>query len=437
MMNYYFWLAWLSLRKTPFLSLLMVIAIATGIAACLTMVTLYSVVSGNPLAHKNERVFAVQLDSWDPDREYFGGNGVPLQLTYRDAKALYDSGIPDKIVIMRKAGMTVQKTDLSGNPSAHSTRMTTRDFFSVFDVEFKYGGPWSQDADVQPGKVAVITEGLNNRLFGGRDSIGETVLLERDVFRVVGVVADDWRLVPAVYDLSGGYFADPPEVYVPLFNVAEKEYESWGSTEGWTSEIADSYDGFLQSENVWLQAWVGLNSLEKQGEFEQFLKSYIEEQKQIGRFQRPLKYHLNTPEKWLNIYGVVSDDDRVLLALSFAFLLICLINTMVLLLAKFLKKAPEAGIRRALGASQEAIFIQHLAEAFLIGVAGGVAGLLLSWLGLSGVRSLYNNYHEVALMNGVTVAAALLLALLAALASGVLPAWRISCTAPARYLKAQ
>lgn len=417
--------------------MLMVLAIATGIGTCLTMITLYSVVSNNPLAHKNTQIYAVQLDNWDPDREYSGGNGVPLQMTYRDAKAIYDAGIADEIAVMRKAGATVQRMDMTDDPSAHSTRMTTRDFFSLFDVEFIYGGPWDHDADEQPGKVAVISEGLNNNLFDGRDSIGEAFLLEREVFRVVGVVADEWRLVPTVYDLNGGYFAPPSDVFVPFFNVNDKEYESWGSTDGWTNDIGHTYEQFLQSENVWLQVWVGLHTAEKKSEFEQYLRSYIEQNKQLGRFQRPLKYHVNTPAQWLDIYGVVSNDDRILLALSFAFLLICLINTMVLLLAKFLKKAPEAGVRRALGASQTSIFIQHLTEAFVIGVAGGMAGLILSWLGLSGVRSLYHSYQDVALMNGVTVAAAVVLALLAALASGFLPALRISRTAPARYLKAQ
>lgn len=437
MWKYYLKISWLSVRNTPMLSLLMVLAIATGIATCLTMFTMYAVISDNPMGHKNETIFAVQLDSWDPNREYHSLNNIPPQLTYTDAKALYDAEIADQIVVMRKTGVTVQLADLSGKASVHPTRMTTRDFFSMFDVKFMYGGPWGLSEDHDPGKVAVISEGLNDKFFNGIDSTGKTILLDREVFVVVGVVSDSWKIVPTVYDLNNSPFEAPPEVYIPFFNVAERQYAGWGNTQGWKNENDQSYEGFLQSHLVWVQAWVALESIEKRQEFSQFIENYIAQQKQHGRFQRPTKYRLNTPQEWLTINKVISDDNRVLLALSFAFLVICLVNSMVLLLAKFLRKAPEAGIRRALGASRQSIFVQHLAESLLIGVAGGVLGLLLSWIGLAGVRQLYNDYSSVAAMSGVTVAAAIFLAVFSSLCSGFLPAWRISNAAPARYLKIQ
>ena len=435
MWKYYLRLSLYSLRKTPVLSLLMVLAIATGIAANLTILTMHSVVSSNPLEHKNDRLFAVQLNAWDPDREYFALNAIPPQVTYQDAKALFDANIADEIVVMRKAGVTIQLPESAEPPSAYATRMTTRDFFSMFDVKFIYGGPWSKNADENPENVVVISEGMNNKFFKGANSLGQALLMDGEIFTVVGVVSEKWQLVPNVYDLNNRPFEAAADAYFPFFFSAAKPYQTWGNVQGWSVQDVRTHQDFLQSEYVWIQAWVGLNSAEKKQEFSQFLESYISSQEQQGRFGRSPGYQLNTPQEWLKINDVVSQDNKQLLMLSFVFLMICLVNSTVLMLAKFLRKAPEAGIRRALGASRYSIFFQHLTEAFIVGIAGALVGLLLSLGGLAAVRTLYSNYENVAVFNGVTVAAAILLALVATLFSGFLPAWRISHAAPAQYLK--
>ena len=72
--------------------------------------------------------------------------------------------------------------------------------------------------------------------------------------------------------------------------------------------------------------------------------------------------------------------------LAFGFLLVCLLNTVGLLLAKFLRRSGEIGVRRALGASRRAIFAQCLVEAGAVGLVGGVLGLGLALLGLWAVR---------------------------------------------------
>lgn len=437
MWKYYLRLSLQSLRKTPVLSLLMVLAIATGIAANLTILTMHSVVSSNPLAPKNGQIFAVQLNAWDPDREYFDLNAIPPQVTYQDAKALYDANLADETVIMRKAGLTMQLPESTELPSAHATRMTTRDFFSMFDVQFIYGGPWSKNADEGPENVVVLNEGMNNKFFKGENSLGKTILMDGELFTVVGVVSERWQLVPNVYDLNNLHFESAADAYIPFFFSAAKPYQGWGNYQNWSDQNIRNHQDFLQSETIWIQAWVGLNSAEKRQEFTQFLENYISTQKEQGRFKRSPGYQLNSPQEWLNINKVVSKDNNQLLMISFVFLIICLVNSTVLMLAKFLRKAPEAGIRRALGASRHSIFFQHLTEAFIVGAAGALLGLVLSLGGLAAVRTLYSNYENVAVFNGVTVVAAILLALLASLLSGFLPAWRISHAAPAKYLKTQ
>lgn len=437
MWKYYIRLAWISLKKTPVISALMVVAIAAGIAASLTTITLYTITASNPVAHKNDTLFAVQLDSWDPHETFWAANGVPLMITYRDAKALHQADVADDTLIMSRAGLTVSQPSTDKLPRIEASRLTTNSFFELFDVPFIHGGSWDDSADRNGAQQVVISENLNRYYFSGANSVGETLLLEGEIYTIAGVVADDWSLYPSVYDLNIHAFKQPEQIYIPFFNHERRAFPSWGDSNGWKYEEVHSHQDSLMTEQVWIQAWVSLTNKTQHQAFEQFLRNYITEQKRIGRFARPLKFHLNTPEQWLEINEVVSEDNRVLVGLSLAFLLVCLVNATVLLLAKFLRKAPEAGLRRALGASRQAIFVQHITEAAMIGCAGATAGLILSWVGLLGIRALYNDYEQVALTSWVTLAGALLLAVLSSLLSGLLPAWQIAHAQPARHLKSQ
>lgn len=437
MWTYCFKLAWISLRRTPVMSALTVLTVAVGIATCLTVLTLYQVISSNPMAHKNEHIFAVQLDSVGEERESQEANGLPLSLTYRDARALFEAAIAAQTVVTVKSGMNISAPQSSELPTVEFSRLTTNDFFTMFDVPLINGSAWTDEIDLNGGRVAVIAEGIGKRLFGDKNPVGEAVLLEGELYTITGVVADSWRLVPTVFDLTNNYFEAPPQIYVPLFNLQDTVYPIWGNFSGWKHENIETHQDLLNSERTWLKLWFGFSDDAQKRQAEQYVREYILDQKKIGRFERPVKFLFNKPSEWLQINRVVNEDDRVLLALSFAFLLVCLVNAAVLLLAKFFRKASEAGVRRALGASRLDILIQHLTEAFLIALFGSALGLGLTWFGLLWVKSLYTNYEAVAVMNAATAIAAICLSLGATLISGLVPAWRISHTQAARYLKAQ
>jgi putative ABC transport system permease protein len=130
-----------------------------------------------------------------------------------------------------------------------------------------------------------------------------------------------------------------------------------------------------------------------------------------------------------------------MLIMAFAFLAVCLVNTVGLLLAKFLNAAPVSGVRRALGASRRDIFWQHLTESGVVALAGGIVGGLLGVVGIWALRAYYGQFVEDApkylpfdQANFVIVVA---IAVLAGLLAGLYPAWRIGRAAPASYLKVQ
>ncbi len=443
MFAYYLRLALASFRRNPGLTALMVFAIALGISVCMITLTSYRAAAQNPAGERGKVLFAPSIDSWDPkegwdeeeDKSY-----APTQLTYRDARGLYASNIPDRKVIMYKAGGIFSRDDKGMEPEYIGTRMTTADFFPMFSVPFLYGGPWDAKADEGPDPVVVLSKETNRKAFGGENSVGRTVTWHGRQFRVVGVL-DDWEPAPKFYDVSNGSFNPQEGAYIPFTWGQVLQLGSAGNTNCWKTEIIDSWEAFLNSECVWFHAWFELRTAEKQRAFREFLDNYVIEQKKSGRFQRPLNNYLYDVDGWLKRNKVVGDDNKAMLTLAFAFLAVCLVNTVGLLLAKFLNAAPSAGIRRALGASRRDIFWQHLTESALVSLAGGIVGGFIGWVGVWSMRAWYSHFLDAPLnfipfdeTNFIIVVA---IAVFAGLLAGLYPAWRIGRAAPASYLKVQ
>ncbi len=442
MLGYYVRMAWKSLRRTPGLTALMVSGIALGISACIVTLTVYHAMSSNPIWWKNNVLYAVTLDPWGASHRSSTYRGPDL-LTYRDATYLLSSRIP-----RRKTLLTSIEGALAGAPDQHrplpvNTEATTADFFRMFAVPFLYGGPWSAAADAGPDPVIVLSRHENEKLFGGIDSVGRTLLWNKRRFRVVGVL-DHWNPQPRFYDLTangGGAFARPANTFIPF---------QWGPTlQIWPSGTMECQrtgpgSSYAQLENAdcgWIAMWVELPDAAARRHFLATMNAYAAEQRSAGRFQGPLNNHLWRVGAWLRLHHVVSERSRLLVALSFALLAVCLTNTVGILLAKFLRTAPLAGVRRALGASRRQIFAQHLIEAATLSVLGAALGLLLGVGGLKGVRVLYlhsnNAYGKLAHFDALGIAWALALAVLATLLAGVYPAWRAGRVAPATHLKSQ
>jgi putative ABC transport system permease protein len=135
---------------------------------------------------------------------------------------------------------------------------------------------------------------------------------------------------------------------------------------------------------------------------------------------------------------VVEDDVQVLLGLAVLFLLVCLLNTIGLLLAKIMRRSGDIGLRRALGASRRAIFSQYIVEAGLIGIAGGIAGIGMTMLGLQGIKLLYGEFEFVerlVRLDWLMISTAIVLAVISALAAALYPTWRACGIHPASQLK--
>jgi putative ABC transport system permease protein len=445
MTGYYLQLAVRSLRRNPGLTALMIGAVALGIAVCVMTLTMYRAMSGNPIWWKNDVLYAVTMDFWDPQQSADEERPQlpPPQLTYRDATAVFRSDIPRRKVIMYKATGILSVEGQQAKPERAMTRVTSKDFFAAFDVPFQYGAAWTDAADAGPEPVLVLSRRLNEKLFGGANSVGRRIRWNDHEFRIVGI-RDHWMPLPSFYDVNNGSLEEAEDVYIPFGWGAALGLWSAGNTNGWKAERINGHQDLLNTEHVWIQMWVELPDAASRDRFQAFLDNYAGEQKQAGRHQRPLNNRLTRPDQWLVDNGVVGNDSRVLVGLAFAFLAVCLLNTVGLLLARFLNNAPITGVRRALGASRRQVFMQHLVEVGVISSIGAALGLALGALLLLGLKALYTldpgdagGTQALAHADLTSVVTALALAFFATLAAGLYPAWRIGRIQPATYLKAQ
>lgn len=433
MFNYYLQLGLRSLRRNPILTALMVLGIALGIGASMTTLTVFYLMGSDPIPWKSSKLHYVQLDNWSPDEGANSDNQPPDQVTYRDAVALMDAGKADKQAAMYKISLPVQPENPDVKPFMALGRATYADFFGLFEPAFAYGQAWGRDQDAQHARVIVLSDQTNETLFGGGDSVGKSVRMDGVDYTVVGVLKK-WDLRVKYYDLTNGAFNNPEEFFIPFTTAIDTKRRSTGNNSCWRSPGA-GWEAYLDSDCVWLQMWVQLDSPARQEEYMAFLNSYVEEQKKLGRFPRPLNNRLPDVKQWMTDQEVVSRDVEVQVGLAFAFLMVCLINTIGLLLAKFTRRAGEIGLRRALGASRRQVFAQFLIESGVVGLSGGLIGLALTGLGLVAVRSLYQQYAAVTHLDWTMVLMTIGLAILAAVLAGLYPTWRACRVQPAAQLK--
>ncbi|MFC7302323.1 ABC transporter permease [Cognatiluteimonas weifangensis] len=438
MFAYYFDLALRSFRRNKVLTALMVLAIALGIGASMTTLTIFHVLSGDPLPQKSDKLFFVQLDPASLDG-YNPGEEPEEQLTRFDAEELLRQKRGDRQAMMTGGNAAIEPGKQGLDPFYADARYTSADFFPMFDIPFLHGGGWSAEQDARHARVAVISQALNEKLFDGGDSVGRTVRLNGADFQVVGVLGD-WRPAPRFYDLNSDRYGEAEQAYVPFSTSRDLKMDRNGSMNCWPSG-ADSDDPEgetgVNAPCVWIQYWVELGTADKVANYRQYLVNYSDQQRAAGRFLRPTNVRLRSLMEWLDFKRVVPNDVRMQVWLAFGFLLVCLLNTVGLLLAKFMRRSSEIGVRRALGASRLAIFAQCLVEAGTVGLAGGILGLGLAQLGLWGIRQQPTGFSDLIHLDIPMLTTTFALAIAASVLAGLLPAWHACQVAPAIQLKSQ
>ena len=107
MFAYYFDLALRSFRRNKALTALMVLAIALGIGASMTTLTIFHVLSGDPIPQKSDKLFYPQLDPATMDG-FTAGEEPEWQMTRYDAEELLRQKRGDRQAVMTGGGVAVE-----------------------------------------------------------------------------------------------------------------------------------------------------------------------------------------------------------------------------------------------------------------------------------------------------------------------------------------
>jgi predicted permease len=127
-------------------------------------------------------------------------------------------------------------------------------------------------------------------------------------------------------------------------------------------------------------------------------------------------------------------------ALCALMMLLCAVNTALLILSRVSSRSHEFAVRSALGAGRNRLIGQVLSETVLLAGAGLILGSFLGWQLAHAIVALITPAGDSTPLNlqvGVAIVLfAVLLSLCAALLAGLWPAWRASRIAPALDLRA-
>lgn len=438
MFQYYFLLGLRSLRRNPALTALLVLTLAVGVAASIATLTILHVMSGDPIPLKSDRLFVPNLDNGPLAGYQPGDDPNDEQLSWRDVRNFLDSKVGERRTALYGVAAPVESERADLGVFSARGEATSADFFPMFDAPFRHGRPWSALEDRSAAPVIVLTSQLAARLYGDESPVGRQLRLGGNAYQVIGVL-DKWTIVPRfhrIVGVNGGAFGDEPEYYLPLTTSLQRQLGRNGSS-GCTSDPGPGFQAFVDSECTWLQFWFELASSRDRSSLQSYLDSYAAEQRKLGRLQRQAPNKLYNVREWLEFQKVVGNDNKLSAWLAFGFLLLCLVNTIGLLLAKFSVRAPEVGIRRALGASRRDIFYQFLLESTVVGLAGGLLGLLLAFGALALIAMQSKELTAIAHMDWIMLLFTFALAVAAAIAAGLLPTWRACQVTPALQLKSQ
>ena len=437
MIQYYFMLGLRSLRRNPALTALMVLTLAIGVAASVSTLTILHVMSGDPIPHKSSRLLVPMFDVAPAEGYTPGEEPGDKQMTYPDATNLLKArrAARQTAIFGISAPIEPARKDIGAFPAGGLA--LTRDFFAMFEAPFLHGQAWSEADDAAGANVVVLSRTVSEKLFGAVNPVGQRITMAGLQFQVVGVL-DKFAPLPHYYRLSGGpgVFGGEDELFVPFSSAIRNQIRPSGNM-SCSGEAGAGYAAMLASNCTWIQFWFESASIAQREELQSFIDNYASEQRKLGRMPRAAKNKMYDVMEWLAYNKVIGNDSKLAAWLAFGFLILCLVNTIGLLLAKFSVRAAEVGIRRALGASRREIFRQFLVETAVVGLAGGILGLILAVAALALIAMQSKQMGNIAHMDWVMLVFTFVLSVFAAVLAGLLPTWRACQVTPAMQLKSQ
>jgi putative ABC transport system permease protein len=331
-----------TLRKSPGFTAVAIVTLALGIGA---NTAIFSVVNGvllAPLPYR-EPDRLVQLYEKRPQQGRTRNPvSTPDYKDWRDQNTVFES-----TAAMSAASFTL--VGVSG-PELVRAGAVTANFFQTLGVLPQLGRDFVAEEETRgKDKVVLLNHGLWQRRFGGDPNIvGQKITLSGEPFTVVGVL---------------------PDIPHPIYTQADF----------WTPLVTDSESGRgMHRLGVIARLRRGVTLAQARAEMDTIA---VRLQQQYPN--ENTGHAINTFALHDEITGGVREALLILLGAVGLVLLVACANVANLFLARTTQRRREISIRRALGAGAGRLIRQLLTESILLSLAGGAAGILLAYWGVS------------------------------------------------------
>lgn len=398
--------AWKVLSRRRFYTAISLAGVAFTLLVLLVAAAMLDSVLGTraPEVHADRTlgVYAMTLEG----ENWSTGAAAGYGFLDREARGL--DGV-ERMAILQKPQSVVSYVD--GRKITSALKRTDGEYWKILAFDFVEGGPFTEADDRAGNAVAVINATTRQRFFGGAPALGRELEADGQRFRVVGVVRD-------VSFMRLNAYAD---LWVPIGSARST---------GFREEMIGDF--------------VGLFLARSRADFPRIKEAF---QARLDRLELPEPGSTlaggadtlfeSTSRELFSQGNRSSHPLRLGLFLgAFALLFMTLpaLNLVNVNLSRILERASEIGVRRAFGAPRRALVVQFLVENVVLTLLGAALGLALAAATLAAINgSGVVPYSDFAL-NFRVFAWGVGLALVFAVLSGVLPAWRMSRLDPVAAL---
>jgi putative ABC transport system permease protein len=278
------------------------------------------------------------------------GTGNAVTLSEADAKELA-AQCPDVALaapLVRGAAQVIY----GNNNWATIIYGVTPDYLTIRELSFADGAEFTQQDVDGANKVAVLGKTVVDSLFGGADSIGQTIRIKNVPFTVVGI------LTPKGQSSQG---QDQDDIILLPISTAKRKVI------GINSANADAVN------TIMMQAKSGAQIPAAQEEAQALLRQrhHLQAAEDDDFTIRNLQELFAAQEASSSIMAIM------LAAVASVSLVVGGIGIMNIMLISVRERTREIGLRQAVGAKTRDILTQFLVEAVTLSIAGGFVGIVL------------------------------------------------------------
>jgi putative ABC transport system permease protein len=338
-----------SLSRAPIFTGVTVLTLALGIGANSAIFSLVNAVLIRPVGyHQPERLMMIYEGIPEANIPRFGVSPADF-IDLTDYQQSFT-----EIGAYRNRPFELSGT---GEPQEVNVAQMTSSLFSLLGVNAAMGRVLTE-ADTAERMVAVLSHGLWQSRFGGRDVLGERITLNRTPYTVVGVMPASFQFPRRGPELNG----EPADLWVPLvFNPFERQARGMFYNH---SVLGRLKDGRSQD-----QAATETGAL----------ASRIRENYPALLRNSPFSLVVMAVPLLDELSGQVRQALLLLLGAVGLVLLVACANVANLMLSRAVVREREIGLRTALGAARYRLFRMVLTESLLLTLAAGAVGLVLGY----------------------------------------------------------